>query len=209
MQREAHACEGAIPSASHVGCDRRRQGTYCRMDKTKYSKLATHDEQEPLPVRASGRTVVEEVLRVASTDPPVAKAFRAPRRTVWTTAQERLSQGPPSWRIDVQTRPWFLCVAEWAIWLGQVALPLLWAFALFILSGLLITLDCSNVGSRGSLNCQEGFVLNFAFWGTTVVAAVAAGVFAWSKLCRSKTPPIVASSSSSASYGNMRVATNP
>ncbi len=162
-------------------------------------------------MRASGRTVVEEVLRAASTDPPVAKAFRAQRRTVWTTAQERLSQGPPSSRIDAQTRPWFLCVAEWAVWLGQVALPLLLAFALFVLSGLLLTLDCSNVSSRGSLNCRDGFVLNFAVWGTAVVAAVAAGVFVWNHLCvcRSKTPAVVVSSNSSAAYGNMRVATNP
>ena len=179
------------------------------MGKAKYSKLATHDEQEPLPVRASGRTVVQEVLRVATTDPPVAKAFRLPQRTVWTTAQELLTQGPPSSHIDAQTRPWFRCVGEWAMWLGQVGLPLLWAFGMFIVSGLLLTLDCSDASSRRWLNCQEGFVVNFAVWGTLVVAAIVAAIFVWNRRCRSPSPAAAVSTGPSDVYGKMRVATNP
>ena len=180
------------------------------MGKTKYSKLATHDEQEPLPVRESGRTVIGEVFRVASTDPPVAKAFRAPRHTLWTDTQQLLEQGPPSSRIDPETRPWFLCVAEWALWLGRVMLPLLWIFMMLVLSGLLLTLDCNKPDSSRWRNCREGFVRSFAVVGTAATAAVAASVFVWRQRCQSKTTQPGASDSASGNvHGKMRTVSIP
>lgn len=181
------------------------------MGKTKYSKLSTNEEQEPLPVRESGRTVVEEVLRVASTDPPVAKAFRAPQQTVWTDAQKQFQQGPPSLHFGTEARPWFVCVTECALWLGQLARPLLWIFVMFVLSGLLLTLDCGNRDSQKWLNCRgEGFVLRFAIWGTIAVGVAAACASTWR--LRSQVPPSLAASSiatGSDAYGKMRVSNNP
>lgn len=142
---------------------------------------------------------------MASTDPPVAKAFRAPRRTIWTRSQELINQGPPSSRIDAQTRPWFTCVAEWMVWLGQVALPVLWVFALFILAGLLLTLDCGKAGSSRWMNCREGFALNFAIWGTIFVVAVSAVVFVCKQRCQTTPSSAAVSSRTSDVYGKMVV----
>ena len=178
------------------------------MAKAKYSKLATNEEEEPLPVRESGRTTVGHVLHTASTDPPVARAFRAPRRTVWTDLQEQLERSPPSCAIDAETRPWPTCVIEWARWLAVLAVPLAKVFVFLCLCGLLLTLDCGERDADKWINCREGFVLTAAGAGSGMVAVIAACQVVWRP--RSRAAPVNPGSTAAApSFGKMRMVSSP
>ena len=70
------------------------------MGKQKYSRVASNDEDEPLPVRQSGQSAIGVLWQTAATDPPIAKQFRPKKRgdELWVEMAAKMpSESGASW----------------------------------------------------------------------------------------------------------------
>ena len=87
----------------------------------KYSRVASNDEDEPLPVRQSGQSAIGVLWHTAATDLPVAKQFRPKKRgdELWVEMAAKM----PSCRTGDARVFATHCVLEWARWIALLMVP--------------------------------------------------------------------------------------
>ena len=145
------------------------------MGKQKYSRVASNDEDEPLPVRQSGQSAIGVLWQTAATDPPIAKQFRPKKRgdELWV----EMAATMPSCRTGDARVFAPHCVLEWARWIALLMVPAAKVALIGGAVGLLLVLNCSSAAPNSqSLRCADphAVVVGVASlgFGTAALAAV-------------------------------------
>ena len=141
----------------------------------KYSRVASNDEDEPLPVRQSGQSAIGVLWQTAANDLPIAKQFRPKKGgdELWVEMAAKM----PSCRTGDARVFATHCVLEWARWIALLMVPAAKVALIGGVVGLLLVLNCSSAAPNSqSLRCANphAIVVGVASlgFGTAALAAV-------------------------------------